>query len=99
MQPSMMRQRPLFEPRLLDNQQGETVFSFTLMDEECKTSVHVFNISRGCEIVEIKGAQVILTEKSPGSEAAIDNPMSKNYLVLADPILSKALTYDANFRY
>ena len=92
----MIRQRLLFEPRLLKSDEDDTIISYTHIDDQFHTTVGVHNISKGRDIAQIKGAQVILSELAP-AVGALESASSKNYLILADPVMSKAVQ-DANPR-
>ena len=53
---SLIRKRLLFEPRLLSNDEDDTIISYTHITEQFQTTVGVHNISKGCDIAQIKGA-------------------------------------------
>ena len=53
---SKIRKRNLIEPRLLKNDEDDTIISYTHIDDQFKTSVVVHNISKGCDIAQLKGA-------------------------------------------
>ena len=69
------------------NELQENVISFCLIDEQKVFYLIVYNITKGCEVAMIKGAQTIIMELD--AEAVKDaGPGVKPYLVFADPLVS-----------
>ena len=53
---SCIRRRHLFEPRLLKNDEDDTIISYTHIDDQFQTTLKVYNISKGRDIAQLKGA-------------------------------------------
>ena len=53
---SQIRRRHLFEPRLLKNDEDDTIISYTHIDDQFQTTLKVYNISKGRDIAQLKGA-------------------------------------------